>query len=280
MSAASPRPGRGQRIGFWLAVALALAALGGCAAVYAESETARQDWRRERAELRNRIVFQQHLNKELRARVKAREAELARITVNEKDVARLGAEIAAARREMGEIAAARERARAAARVELAEAEAERQKALDSARAALARAGSLKDEIAAGERRLAELGTVLASRWQTQARLAAKLAAGATSLKAIETRAAAERADLDDMIEAQASVARERKSVEIRIAAAKESLNSVNAVLLIREQHALGLEELILKARSEIDQALRNLERARRQMSAPPPAKLREPGSRS
>ena len=57
MSAASPRPGRGQRIGFWLAVALALAALGGCAAVYAESETARQDWRRERAELRNRIVF-------------------------------------------------------------------------------------------------------------------------------------------------------------------------------------------------------------------------------
>ncbi len=150
------------RVALWAVTLLALAGLGGCAAVYAEHRTAAEQWDKERAGYDNRVLFLLHMNKELRANVASRDAKITRISVTGADLSRLHADIAAARNELAELAAARENTRAAVRVDLAEAEAQREKSLASARAALARAAAVKLEIGENERLLARLETDIAA----------------------------------------------------------------------------------------------------------------------
>ncbi len=251
------------RVALWAATLLALAGLGGCAAVYAENRTAAEQWDKERASYDNRVLFLLHMNKELRAKVATRDAKITRISVTGADLARLNADIAAARHELAELAAARENTRAAVRVDLAEAEAKREKSMASARAALARAAAVRQEIGASERLLARLDTEIAARRGKSKRLAEDVAGGARKLAALESRVEAARADLSAASAEREYVALQRKSVEAKIAAAKNSLATVNATLQVREERAEGLESLIRRARSELDSALEHLREARR-----------------
>ncbi len=279
------RAGAGRaRVTLWAVTLLALAGLGGCAAVYAEHRTAAERWDKERASYDNRVLFLLHMNKELRANVATRDARITLISATEADLTRLNADIAAARHELAELAAAHENTRAAVRVDLAEAEAKREKMLASARAALARAAAVKHEVAANERLLARLDTEIASRRSESKRQAEDVAKGERELAALETRILATRADLSVAAAEREFVARQRMSVEAKIAAAKTSLATVNATLQVREERAEGLESLIRKARSELDSALEHLSEARRRIGKQGGPGLapggRNPGSKS
>lgn len=253
------------RLALWAATLLALAGLGGCAAAYAEHQTAADQWRKERVAYDNRVLFLLHMNRNLRSKVATRDARITLISVNEGDLARLHADIAAARYQLAELAAARENTRAAVRVDLAEAEAEREKSMSAARAALARAAAVQREVVENERLLARLDTAITARRGASERLAEDVAGGERTLAALETRIETVRADLAAAAAEREHVALLRKSVESKIAAAKTSLATVNATLQVREKRAEGLESLMRRARSELDSALENLREARRRI---------------
>lgn len=268
-AAGKPRGGgrasRRPRFALWAVGLLALAGLGGCAAVYADYQAAEETWRKDKAALDNRVVFLLYMNEELRGRVAASDAEIARIGVSEADVVRLNQDIAAARQELAELAAERERVRAASRADLARAEAEREKSLASARAAVTRAAAVGKDIAARERRLAKLDKEIAAKRRQAKALTGNVADGRLALAALDSRIAAQRDDLGSIVVRRETATRERRSVEARIATAKLSLDTVNASLLVREERAQGLDALILQARDELDRALKHLRDARRQM---------------
>lgn len=271
------------RVALWAVTLLALAGLGGCAAVYAEHQSAARQWGKERVAYDNRVLFLLHMNEDLRSKVASRDAKIVRISTTEADLARLHADVAAARVALAELAAARENTRAAVRAELAEAEAEHEKSMAAARAelaraeaervkslsivraALARGAAVKREIGESERLLARLDTEIGARRGASERLAEDVADARRKLAAIEARTEAARADLSAAAAAREQVALQRKSVEAKIDAAKTSLATVNATLQVRQIRAEGLETLLLRARSELDRALEHLREVRRRI---------------